>query len=481
MPSHKVELTPGSAQLIYSLARQSGMSLTAGYSELLDNSLDAGAKSVEIAARNANHTLSISDDGSGTENVLAIITPYKHGEHAAKNKHRSGHCGIGGTVSQIYFCEGRGRTAVESRTKKWIYQVSANFGEMIDANKLEANEEDPIPNDTGETGTTITVFDCMKITPQQIRAAVETLSWRFTPSLRRGVQIILTLDDKDWILDPTPMPEFKKIIPFNFEVYGLPVEGHCRLVKPGQQNRARGWAVIFGHRILKTTKEPAGNRQPDWNRLYSEVQLGREWRKRINDHKDDFVVDPTDLWDRLGEICGPILDQLERESRIIELKESTQAVQDILDAATGHGRWKSARDGVKNPGIGPVVPTNNGKQHEDAEKKQDGPKPVGKSRDRRRIYYEWTTQIDVPYKVEVTSRRIDVALKDDYPPYMKYKPGEAAPFLADHILHVIASDLKIMGKEHYAGWFPGILAEEVPMIFREMLDAVEERAAVATV
>lgn len=475
--SRKIKLDPGAKQMVYALAHQPGMSVHAAACELIDNSLDAGATTVEFLVDNQSHRIVITDNGRGTDNIGPIVTPFKHGKHEETNEFQSGWFGQGGTLSQIWLCQGKGVTEVESRTKEFVYKIMADFAEMSETDNLEAGEEDVAANDEGTTGTIISISNCITISAAQIGQAQSNLSWRFTPALRKNAKIILDLDGNRRILEAYKIPPHNAKVKEKFDIDGKGVDVRCFLLKPGQKNRAKGWAVCFAHRIMDIYREPAeimmGDRSPDFSRLYAEVYLSRAWKDCINVHKDGFVTSPDFLWKELARICAPIMDRIEQEGTTIELNESIQTAREILDTAMGFG-WKAKRRGPQNQ-TGRVNPTNNGSSHTDATVKQDGYKPEdgkgGRAGARKRIRPEWSEDLESLYEVRPSLQCIYVLLSKNAQCHAKYQVGEAGEYLAQYILHIVSADIH-SNPSRYKDMHVASRGESIPQILEEMLSKI---------
>lgn len=471
MTSERVEQTVNlemdTRGVVRGLSSKAGMTVTAAYRELLDNALDAKAKHVEFECSSRARTLTIADNGKGTMNVQAIVTPYKHEAYEGQE---SGRYGIGGTLSQIWLTQGQGRSEVESTTRMFRSTIIADFGEWDRSGKLQGSYTHE-PNVTGHTGTIIKLTGCMEITSDHLGPANRHLSFDFTPALRRGVEIVLTLNGKSTSLKPYERPPYLEKLSFNFEVDGHPIKGICCITKPGETNQARGWAVAKAHRFIGVFKQPAGTRSLDFGRLYAEVYLPKEWTN-ITDHKDGFVTEPVELWEKLAEACAPILDRIEHEARVIELETSRKTAQELLDMATGY-----AGEGIRGLRGGPpktqgtAEPTNNGTTHKRFSKHQPGNKSVPS---RWRIQLDFCSGMDRIYEVSPESRLIRVSLNEDAPAHENYRRSDAGEFLAHYVLLQVAGDAHARPAK-YKAIFPVDLATSIPEIFEEMLSRIGSR------
>lgn len=457
------ELRPGIRQMIESIRHKTGLNPTACVRELIDNSFDAGAMEVNIHLDRDHARLEISDDGHGTAEIEAIPTPYKHVAHETTE---SGFCGIGGSDAVIALLNGEGKCHLVSITEHLVSKMTVDYKASKLADRFISVRHKRDNVDSLATGTTITLDGCRSLNPQNIGSIKRELSWTFSPALQAGKRINFTIDGKRQVWEPYKPPARQgPAVKFDFEVEGHRVHGFCFLVKLGETNPVRGWAVVKGHRFLGKFSHPAAGRAGGMARIYSEVTLPKSWRN-INDHKDDFVEPPVELWAKLAEACAPIMDRAEKESQSIELAASIQAAQDILDLAVGYG-VKGRRPG--KPGKpAPPPPKKKGSSHKQFSHVQEGDKPPFDGRGMpRRIVLDWSPELEWPYEVRPEGKGVRVLINLDCAENQKYRGDAAGPFLADIALHWVATDMGLR-EEHYHPLLKELIGEEIPETFNAM-------------
>ena len=462
-----VELQPGASQMVLTLASKTGMSPSAAFREIIDNSLDAGASNITITYRPKDREIEIRDDGRGASNIEAIVTPYFHKGHSTT---LSGRYGIGGTASAYWLVDGRGKIQVESVSTLWDDEIMVDLAEIVRVDKWRANKSRNPNTSRRPTGTTITLTGCRDLSPSHVGAIYREAAFTFAPALRRGVSIVFDSGGKAEPWKPFTPPDLKHRQAINIEVDGHKIRGHCGIVKPGQANPVKGWAVIFGHRIIGRYGEPAGDRPVDLGLIYGEIVLPSGWAN-INDHKDGFKEDPAALWAAVAEACGKTLGKAEQAGHSIELNATVREAQDLLDMATGFaGPGIKGRRPNKNGVRGTVRPAGTDREHRKFTYSQPGDKPssgrpVGLP---RRIIINFSPQpMETSYEVRPESGRVRVLLADSHPSNARYKAAGSGEELAAFVALAVAADASHR-PEHYLAMFPEMNTEHIPLFYDQI-------------
>lgn len=460
-----VRLTPDAGQLILALANKSGMNPTTAFRELIDNSLDAGATAVLIRYSRRRGRLEVIDNGRGTDDIEDIATPFKHKKHQTTE---SGRYGIGGTASLIFLCGGQGAVEVESITGRFVSRLVADFAEMARTDLFDAGRAPTVPNEGQPTGTTIFLSGCRELNHGHVGSAYRELAFTFSPALRKGVEIAFDVDGKRTAWEPPSTPARVARLKLDGEVEGHRIRGFCDLVKSGEPNFVKGWAVGRAHRFIGKFGDPARGRGIDLARIYSEVMLPRSYTN-INDHKDDFIQYPSALWEWLAEACAPILDRAEEEGQSIQLEAATRNARDLLNLAVGLSDAGIKGRRPNKPGKpAPDPPEKEGSPHRQFSEVQPGDKPSAGNRDMpRRIDLCWTSDLGPPYEIRPQGHGVMVMINKDCPGNLKYQAQDAGPFLADIVLSWIVADMAIRA-ERYRSLLGEFIADDVPRRFDEL-------------
>jgi len=466
--AEEIELVAPMGMMLETLSYKNGMSVTAALAELIDNSLDAFAQAIDIQYLKKLCRFEIRDNGRGTEDVHAIVTPYVHRVHEST---ASGRFGIGGTVAQLYLTNAAGKAIVQSITSSTVSDITADYAKRPNGRVFAV--KDSKPNDGQPTGTRIRLSNVRDLNPQNFAAVTRELSWRFAPALRNGVHIRLDVDGKASEWEPYSPPAMTLRRSFKVEVGNMTVKGFCGLVKPGEPNFVKGFAVAYGHRFLGKFSDPIPD-DVDLGRIYGEIVLPREW-PNISDHKDSFIDPPIAMWEKVAEACAPIFEKAEAEGSILLLDGAITAAQEILDSATGR---KGVRE--KGPGgTGTVEGTGEGTPHANFKKSQPGDKPTapnGRALDRIRI--EWASSLDTATDIRCEGSRVRVLISRDHPAMAVYRGAESGIYLAHIALYALASDSQHLPKR-YMHLFPGEEASQVHVKFTELLDRIHKHAPLA--
>lgn len=438
--------------LINQLASAAGMNFVSALRELIDNSLDADAKS--IAIRYANGEFGIEDDGRGADDPGVIVAPNVHAEHTTT---RSGRYGIGGSTALAWMAEGHGAAQVKTTTTAERHILEMDYSTAAAKGELNCKQT-KAPNRSGQTGTTIVIRGTRRLSAQHVGCARRELSETYAPALRSGVSIAINGTP----LLPFAAPATAKQKKFKFDIDGHPVKGFVGLVKPGEPNRLMGWTIAYGHRFVCTKSDPAVDHDIDIKRIYSEVELPRSW-PWINTHKDEFTEPQVALMAKLTEVSLWAIEQAKSEGRSIELTGAIQSAQAILDAALGVPGIKGKRPGPRGKDRGTKEPTGTGSEHEHFNATQPGDRKARAGP--RRIKIQYTSGMEKPYKIELgVKNTVFVTLDQEDEGNRKYMKQEAGGYLADLVLAWIAGDW-VCRAHMYKPMFPEFEVDEIPEIF----------------
>ena len=458
----RVTLFPSPSQMLEALVAKSNMSVPVALSELVDNALDAASANVTITYSKTEGVLCIADDGHGMPDPAVLVTPYRRADHDST---MAGRYGIGGTSGLFHLSKGEGEIVIESTHQGIGRKVRLNLGDVKKTDEWKAWKHAclSIP------GTRITITRCREIRVDAFRRLESKLAVDYAPSLRRGATITIKTDDETFAVKSFSSPNVIATKLFRVVVDDREVSGFCSLTAPGEPNPIKGWAVEYGHRFVCTVRDPAGEANLDFGRIYGEIKLPRDW-PGVNDHKNGFTEDPQALWEAIGDACREIIDRAVAEGGDIELKSAMDDVNAILDEFTDYqppvkGRRDSNGRDVENDG---VEPTGDGSPHERFSKSQPGEKPMSRKGVPQKIRWAFASQLEDPFQVDITSRTARVLLSED-PIYgwREYLPHPR--FLAHAIIQIVATDCVIRGRDPYQLMFPDIEAQSVAQAYAAIM------------
>lgn len=474
------EVPPEMGGVLRAIAATTSMNLVAAVREWFDNSLDASAKSVVISYLRDKARITIQDDGEGAKNPRAVVTLFLHESHPTT---QSGTYGIGGKMAQLWCTGGTGKVRVHTTRPDGTYSdISVDFEEIGRTGRFEAKLGTTIQAGRDQ-GTTIVIEGCREIKGQSIGNARKELSRTFTPALRRGVCLAFESDGNREEWKPIERPKHEARQKFAFEVYGHKVTGFCDLVAAGAKNPLMGWAVEFGHRFIDVFEAPAGDSSVSL--IYGEIKLPSSWRDEktfgINNLKNGFTQDPTELWEAVGAACADIISRAQKKGESIDIDACSAVAQNILDQAIGFSGppIKERRPGPHKE-EGAVEPADTGPPRENFKVVQPGDKPSnGRPASLpSRILIEWVPgcQNGNPYEIRAKRNRVRFLLDETDPSNAIYRGKDSGPFLADFVLGQVAAD-SILRATDYLPLFANSEAQEIPSRFAEMRAGLKKRQA----
>lgn len=325
--------------------------------ELVDNAIDAGASQIKIAMK--GRVLTVSDDGRGAPDVVALFRMGKHQEHS----------GLSGIGTYGIGCKDAWLSCADEMTVTTIHKgvkstLKADRRNLIARNW---NADDPITQATDEPSGTSIVLPLRPRKNPPSNDAFSELAAVFTPALLNGVQILRSGQNGERkALKPVLMPVRENCIVESFEVDGKQVHIDIGILPDGTTvDRGPFW-LVYKHRVIERgTSRGVGSYSV--RRIAGIITLGDGWR--LSKHKDDLTDYEEELSEELFRRIEPVLQQAESVAEAFELQglrgELEATLNDMLlnAASTGKKEKRKPRES-NNPG--------------------GGIKPKGSSRRRRR-------------------------------------------------------------------------------------------------
>jgi hypothetical protein len=360
----EIDITPKTHALV-SLRRQD-MPPWLAICELVDNSLDANAATVDCMWDPAARVMSIRDDGVGAPNPAAIVTI---GDHDSEGRDTSGRYGIGAKDAVLAL----GTAAEVATFRNGLHRtVRADFEEIRQSGRWIAREEQEPAASATLHGTSVTVMGVDRnIRPSYI---VERLSKTFAPALRLGR--IITFCGKN-IEAPSEI-----LVDDRREGSGVFRGKHyswwCGIRRDGQRVDG-GWRFEFKHRVMdeNSCNRSYGTDGMDIHKFYGVVTLlepedaDEEERWSVNKHK----TSSDELQDLCESIFPEVSDLLERSAAehavTIESEIADEVGRGLTQALGNVSRMKEkrSRGGDEH---GTVDPRNTGIRRRRASKTQAG-------------------------------------------------------------------------------------------------------------
>lgn len=351
--------------------RRLPLSWKTALAEVIDNSLDAGARKIEIVGKPGY--LRVKDDGQGAADLVPF---FGLGRHLKLKSTRSGIYGNGGTGVMVWMW---GKTEVAS-THDGITRVARVTWDQIYASERFSTDDVAEPMKTGAaSGTQITYWPTGKDVRQIADAAVlSDLAWTFRPALEAGVRLVVLYSTarkpgKPEVLQAPSFPRLVKATTVDGEINDKAFTLNMGIIDQGESLSRSGFHLARGLRVIETTHEPANGY--DGSRFFAWVDLSEDWAPSMN--KTELVdADRNLLFARLTEICQPLLAEATLWAEEVENDEVETEISSRLSAVMVEDPTaKAKRESPANP-TGAIEPKESGQTHRKAQRVQPGEKPL---------------------------------------------------------------------------------------------------------
>lgn len=310
--------------IIASYRQNPNLSCWKAVAEIVDNSLDAGAKRVEIEWDKANKILLITDNGFGCKDP-EVMAKLGGSFRQASSGVILGRYGIGLKEASVWLCD---RMIVTSCSDAGGWKIE------VDWKKIEQTKKWSVPVHRSDAvkgkGVAIEMQGVKpKIDPTSPNN-IQMLSEIFRPAILSGRQIVIQGE-------PIAAPDLP-LLKQQYDEDGA-FDGRSYNAKYGIKAStlpAYGWTIAYGHRILTTNYTKAGFGEYSPTRFYGYITLydTEENKWSLNRFKDGF--DGIDaLLDSLTPCIQPLLEKAEAEGMDLEIKSAIGQVENELNRAFG--------------------------------------------------------------------------------------------------------------------------------------------------
>jgi len=319
--------------------------------ELIDNSLDAGARRVSI--ERAGKKIIVSDDGNGVEDVSAM---FRLGEHRKSSSTKLGRYGIGAKDAWLSCSDVMKVTSIRNRVKTTL---------QVDYHELVQNAwqcQDPTQEPTELPNGTFLEFKLRSDKRAPGRDAVDMISWVFSPAIKDGLQLLVgegNSKQRPEVLKPVEMPDLNDVIDSSFDIDGKQVRIRVGILPEGVSLSRGPFWLVHGHRIICETS--IGIRG-GVGRLGGIITLGSGWR--LSRHKDDLTENKDRLDDAIFCRIEPILEKASAIAETLEIASLRTEIESMLNEALGDVLEKRPGKGNGKPRT--AEPKNTGKKRRNA-------------------------------------------------------------------------------------------------------------------
>jgi histidine kinase/DNA gyrase B/HSP90-like ATPase len=324
--------------------------------ELLDNSLDAGARRVSIEIDPGG--IEVVDDGAGCADLSKMFTMGGRQQHATT---KVGWYGIGFKDAVISLGEVTRVTSVHDGIARRV---------VCDWKRLQASGvweiEDPeVYTTDAPNGTQVRIERLLRsgrLSPSQTQGLRARLSLHYLPALEEGKQILLRTKRRDQgvTIPAYQMPVLEHAVQAEVEAHGHRARFVVGLVPPGVPCEDRGFFVSYGFRVVEKGSMVGLGDEAVPGVLGRLTLLGR-WELTKNKEK---VHGLETLAEVMEAHCAPLVELARDRARTILLTGAVKGVNDLLRAVfLQHGKARRPGPHVK---VGSVPATGTGSRHRQA-------------------------------------------------------------------------------------------------------------------
>lgn len=364
-----MKFTP-EVNVLHSIRNQHNLTWPKLLSELIDNALDARAKTVRIDFSQKN-TLEVADDGVGCADLSRMLVIGRRESHAST---RTGRYGIGakdamiglGDVVSIRSVHAGVCQGIRVDWRSSIRQQPDGTWEGPDPERMET---------TAASGTVITINPLRKKRPTDFDGLRQQLAQTYGPALSAGdgFQILLCWRRGHGFesIQPASPPDMDPQSTKTFEVRpNQSARITVGIITRPEDRRLEGVTVtLAGCRVVafKTRWGLPNHATPG---LYGLVELqGRGWS--ISKNKDELSEHDREAVASLIAVnFGDIIEASRRQSEHVYLRGINGLLRMVSDKVRSERR-KARRGSPSNP-TGRVEPTGNGGPHTRAARTQPG-------------------------------------------------------------------------------------------------------------
>jgi hypothetical protein len=369
MSEKQVDVTP-STSLIASLSAQN-LTWRTVLGELIDNSFDANATSIDIAFEGGR--LVVTDDGNGCDDLTALATL---GKHERRSTTKLGRWGIGAKDAMLWVGGEKSEVVITSVHRGMFRSGAISWASMIANGRwIIDNWNEERPANPGERGTRIVIAPVKRtvLHGAQWTDLLADIGYLYSPAIKRGRQItIRRTKGASAAIARYELPALEGgHVDTTIDVDGKSARVYVGIVKPGEMNDRPGITYTHGFRVIKEAS-PNGCGRYNTLRIAGVVDLDDSWT--LTKNKDGIVSHAEELYAAVEKAAELVLRRADVASRQLDTAALESRVNDLLssavESATGTPDSKAKRG--RGDRSGSVTPKNTGKRHTKAAVVQPG-------------------------------------------------------------------------------------------------------------
>jgi hypothetical protein len=369
--------------------RDTALTQAKAIAELIDNSLDAGARKVEIEYDRAEGYLRIKDNGSGCSNITRML---QIGSDKSVGAHQKlGRYGQGFNAAVLRFGD---HSYIYSCDSLSIQSIRVDWNKVVTDGTWNFTFDEEIAPTGSSTGVTVVVSH-LQIHNFQLADIVEESARRFRPALLAGSKITIAGQR----LKPVHMPLESQLSDQITD--SILIRGRVANVRAGRLTKASSdWAgfwVRYKHRYILMANFQLARSGGHSMRFFCDVELQdgtSNWELDTNKNnlaENDFEM----LKDALTAKLAPLYDLLKEESQKVICEDLNAIIAEAFKDAEdemGDATRQPKEKGDEPPA--PPAPSdgNEGSPHEKA--KNINPREGGKYHRKKRVQPGFEIKID---------------------------------------------------------------------------------------
>lgn len=315
-------------ELIFSLRNRS-INWKSVLGELIDNSFDASAQSVDVDF--TAETLKVRDDGHGCGDVRQMLVL---GKHCKNSGTQLGRYGVGLKNVSLHIAK---NLTIESRTDAGINtRLDVDWEKLRRSGRWESDDPyEPVKPNIKKPGVLLQFTSLQKRPPHKadFDKLKDEIAFTYSPAIRLGkaIRIQRTGHGRSTLKAFTP-PQIERVVDVTVNVGGKMARIVAGVVQDGQRNPRPGFHIIHAYRVIRSGGiATSDGRHHSMARIYGEVHLDGKWS--LSDHKDGLSRGFEDLSDAVAESCEDILSTASERVRSIAIDGLTGRAEQLVTKA----------------------------------------------------------------------------------------------------------------------------------------------------